>query len=463
MERAEIFSLRNWIPEGILVVFGLFFFVREFGTFPAAWTDDSLFMIVAREIAQGNGYALPILEHSWKYPYILAVGPTVILPSAISMMIFGESIASARLPMMLYLMGTSVSLYVFSYRIAGKQQARFATALLLSLSAFVNTGKTVMGEVPGIFFLLLALVFFTKPERKLWNTVICGFAIGLSVITKISSALIYPALGCAFLYALHKRYRMYGNAILIIGACSLIPIVLLSPLLGVLDPGFFVELNLYTTGMGQNILPKYFFLSNPEILLRIPFVAYAALLSLGIAGMTTHWKKDRNILLIIIIGIFVLESTLYFLSRSGWYRHLLAAHILLLPYVPDGSRSIFGKRGSIVLLSAIIAAQGWWQLTYKGSSRSTAAAETAQYVEEHLQDTDVIIQIAPVYVRLEKNPRWLFLTNPILTSRLPKELVTFTERQRCSALLRGWEEGDENKRTIAGKYVLIPPQRDECQ
>lgn len=131
--------LRSWLPEAFLALIALFFFVRELGTFPAAWGDDSLFMIVAREFAEGRGYMLPLLQQEWHYPYILGIGPTLILPVALTIKLLGFSVAAARIPMVIYLIGTCLCFYFFTRRIAGKPAAFWATLLLITLSAFVNT------------------------------------------------------------------------------------------------------------------------------------------------------------------------------------------------------------------------------------------------------------------------------------------------------------------------------------
>ena len=48
------------LPEAILLVLAGYFTFRDLGTFPAAWEDDSIFMLTARMLADGKGY----LHHS---------------------------------------------------------------------------------------------------------------------------------------------------------------------------------------------------------------------------------------------------------------------------------------------------------------------------------------------------------------------------------------------------------------
>ncbi|PIR50204.1 hypothetical protein COU79_00700 [Candidatus Peregrinibacteria bacterium CG10_big_fil_rev_8_21_14_0_10_54_7] len=455
------FAPLHWLPELLLLLLGGYFCLRELGTFPAAWTDDSLFMIVARQVADGRGYTLPLLDHEWAYPYILAVGPTLILPVALSIKLLGFSIEAARIPMVLYIAATAVTFYLLVYRMSDRNRnvARWSTALLLSLSAFINTGKPVMGEVPGFFFLLLGLLLLTK-EKRSWKTDLgIGLCFGLSVLTKLTYGLLYPALGFAWIVALCRRDWKELFSLTGIGIVAVL----------VFLPWRFLEMS-SSTGLSRDFAFMFgsddgtgfqILNGNMGLLLRPQYLYYAAMLLLGSFGL---WFKTRKISWSVwtIITSLIMMITLYFLSSFGWYRHLLPAHLLLIPFVVIAVSSTLPKKIAVALLLFFILVQGYWQWDYRGSSRSTAAAEAAEYIEEHLQSRNLIIQVAPVYVRLEQNPNWYFLTNPILTSRLPKELVTFSGEHRCTGLLRGWEEGDKNRYTIAGKYVLIPPPKNEC-
>ena len=182
------------LPEAILLVLAGYFTFRELGTFPAAWEDDSIFMLTARMLADGKGYALPILEHIWHYPYVLGIGPTVVVPSSIFVKLFGFSVTVARIPAALYLLGSFFLMYRFTRTYIGRASAWFATALMITLSALVNTGKIVMGEVPGLFFFFTGMLAWQKAmTSKKWS-VITGLLLGLSVVSKITLGIVFPAL-----------------------------------------------------------------------------------------------------------------------------------------------------------------------------------------------------------------------------------------------------------------------------
>lgn len=450
--------LRSSLPEVGLLLLGAFFCFRELGTFPAAWTDDSLFMIVAKQIAEGKGYTLPLLRNIWPYPYILAVGPPLLFPVALAIKLAGFSVAVARIPMVLYIGFSAMTAYVFTQKISDRNTARWSVALLLSLSTFINTGKTVMGEVPGFFFLLLGLLLLSDTKRTWQKDIGIGLLLGLAVLTKLTYGLIYPALGLAWLAAALHKDRKEVLSLTRIGLVAV----------AVYAPWRLLEMSSFT-GLSKD----FAFLLNAEegggfqilhgnlgLLLRAQYLYYGLMLLLGGTGLW-HIRRTLSRSLFIILCAVIVLCTLYFLSSFGWYRHLLPAHLLLTPFVAIGVLWILPKKAAVALLLFFVLGQGYWQWDHRGSSRSPAAAEGAAYVQEHLQDTKLIIQIAPIFVRLPRNPNWLFLTNPTLTSRLPSELVTLTEEQKCYSWIRGRQPEDpEDLQVIGRKYVLAPPAED---
>lgn len=445
-----------------LIGMALFFFTRELGTFPAAWADDSLFMIVARSLAEGKGYALPLLDRAWAYPYILGVGPTLLLPVVLAIKLFGFSVAIARLPMIDFLCATTLCTYLFTNHIAGRNAARWASALLISLSTFVNTGKPVLGEVPGFFFLLLGLLTLQrKPTGFLWGS-LAGICFGLAVLTKITYGLLYPAIGMAVvLCALRRDWKDFFH-LAIVGFFAVI-IYLPWRILELLSqPGLFRDF-LFLWGENEEHAagPFSFLLSHPTTLLRIPFLAFAIILTSGSIGfwcLRSRLTRSCDVLTVGLITLF----TLYFLSSFGWYRHLLPAHLLLLPFVPIGMQTILKRPLAEIALMSIVAFQGIWQLDHRGASYNTEAMNVAKAIVQDFSERPLIIQQAEIFVRLPEHTHWLFLTNPLITQRLPAPLGLLSPAQRCLPVLRklngeDLQEFGKRAQNIAGRYFVIAP------
>lgn len=455
------FQLRRWLPELGLTALTLFFVFRELGTFPTAWSDDSLFMIVAKNLATGHGYTLPVLHDTWRSPYILAVGPTLIGPVALSMKLFGMTVVAARLPMALFLLLTTIVTYAYTLQIADRFAARFSTLLLITLSAFVNTGKPVLGEIPGFFFLLLGLflLFRFPSSRRVFAT--AGLCFGLSVITKLPYGLTFIALGLTWiLLAIQRKW----HALLLVTICitaGLATFLLLGPFLGITDPGFLRELNQYAVAEGGSELLRVL-RANPTLLLRLPFLAFGCIAILGIAGLwSQHKKLPQHVWLttIFLITLFIL----YFMNNSGWYRHLLPAHLLLLPFVPIGAHHLFGQRVAAVVLTLIALPQGLWQLDHRGSTRNNESVFAAGVLVKNYADTTLVILHPELFVLLPENPHWLFLSEELQWRKYERfGNLSLTQEQHCLPLVQKLNDDQQKEfsgRTekISGRYHIIQP------
>jgi len=456
-----MFKLRlfRWFPEYLLSALFLFFALRELGTFPSAWTDDGLFMIVARMIAEGRGYVLPTLSSDWANPYILGVGPPLILPVALAVKLFGFSVAVARIPMIIYMAAGVVFSYLFVERTSGRNAARWTAALLITLSAFINTGKPMMGEIPAFAFVMAALLLHSQWRSK-WMPGTAGALLGLAVATKVTFGLVLPALGCVWLVALIRRKWDAVRTSTVCIVSALIVIAIMSYFLGALDAGYYREIQIFALGGGDPIFATI--RENPLALFRAAYGHFALILLLGMVGL---WKKGGDVSRserIFITALIILFS-LYFLSGPLWYRCLLPATLLLFLTAPVGAAHMLGKRSAIVLLSAMMLFQGWWQFDHRGSTKSTEAEEAAVVLEAQYQDRDIVLIPPEVYVRLEQNPRWLFLSTELETEeRRPAFLADEWEEKKCVARVRKLnakqqDELHERITELAGRYFIIDP------
>lgn len=444
----------TWAKVG-LIAMALFFACRELGTFPAAWEDDSIFMLVARMVAEGRGYVLPILGHDWQFPYVLGVGPTVILPSSFFMWLFGFSIEAARVSAGAYLLGSVVLMWSLTKKNIDETSAIVATALLISLSAYVNTGKIVMGEIPALFFLLAGLLVWNRP-------MISGVLLGLSAMTKLTFGIVYPALGVCIVIALLKRNWRDARKLLIQTVVALLPLLAWKAFEMGNDSAILAFI-LERIGGGHHP-PLRLLAENPNQLLRLPFLYFDTMLVFGALGM---WKTRHKMpaSLLPFCASFIGIVIVYFLSNEGWYRHILPAHVLLLPFVYAGMRSIASKTIVTLLCIFFVGSQGWWQFTHKGSSASTEAEEAARILHEQYADMKMIIRHSEIFVRYPGNPNWLFLPLPEITSYSPKQLTQKTEDMRCMPELWKKSTGEHaaygNRLTqVHKRFVLITPEAD---
>lgn len=462
-------TLLKWLPEAlILLAFG-YFALRRLGTFPAVWADDGLFMIVAKMVAQGKGYVLPILGYDWPRPYILSVGPTLILPVALAMKVGGFTAAVARLPMVGYLLATLVTSYLYVRHAFGLSAARWNAALLISFSAFINTGKPVLGEVPGFFFLLLGL-YLLRLRKGRWSMIGEGVCFGLAAVTKLPYALIFPTLGIAWIVVLvERRWSDVRRLTIVLGTAALV-FLAGGYWLGAFEPGYFREIWLFALGgKGQAATRLYEPIFNrPTEFLRIVYGHYVLVALLAAIG----WWEARALFrrtVHISLAMLALFFALYFLNGPGWYRNLLPSTLLLFLFLPHGARVVLGRRAGTLLLVLIVAIQGLWQYQYRGASPSTSGRDAARELMMQWQETAMIIKEPEVFFHLSNNPRWLFLSEEMKEeSRRPPGIQNKMEETKCLPLLRrvSREEFDSpppGAKQVSGRYFLFDPPSDCLQ
>jgi len=185
-----------WFFGALLVYFFVF---HNLTRYPAPWFDEGSHLHVPKTLVQYGVYADISSEGFRYYGPTIGVGPTVMLPVAAMLKLFGFGLLQARLVMALYL---AAAIYVF-YRlvdhISGKWVALIALALMLSSRSvlFLEYGRQLLGEVPGFFFLSLALyLWLSKWNENNWKRLsLIGLFFGLAMITKYQYLLfLAPAL-----------------------------------------------------------------------------------------------------------------------------------------------------------------------------------------------------------------------------------------------------------------------------
>jgi hypothetical protein len=147
--------------------------------YPTPWFDEGVHMHVPQTLVRYGVYADRSSDGFRYFGPTLGVGPTVMLPIAAVYRVFGIGLTQARVVMALYLL---LALYL-AYRLAktldGGWFAAAALALLVTSPAlaFLETGRQVLGEVPGFAFLVGGLLVWFADWRgsRLASTSLSGW------------------------------------------------------------------------------------------------------------------------------------------------------------------------------------------------------------------------------------------------------------------------------------------------
>jgi len=170
------------------VVCVLFLALYNLTEYPLTWFDEGSHLHVPKTLVRFGEYADYSSEGFRYYGPTIGVGPTVMLPIAGMFALFGIGLMQARLVIVFYLLAAIVAFYLLATQLGSRRLAWVAVALFVTsrgVSAF-EYGRQVLGEVPGLFFILSGLVvWFSAWERASWRRLmVVGALLGLAVVTK---------------------------------------------------------------------------------------------------------------------------------------------------------------------------------------------------------------------------------------------------------------------------------------
>lgn len=174
-----------WI-FGVLLVY--FFVFHNLTRYPEPWFDEGSHLHVPKTLVRFGEYADISSDGFRYYGPTIGVGPTVMLPIAAMFKVFGVGLLQARLVMALYLLAAVVTFYRLVQHMSNQWVGAIALALLVSSRSvlFLEYGRQLLGEIPGFFFLVLALhLWFSKWNENDWKRLsLIGLFFGLAMITK---------------------------------------------------------------------------------------------------------------------------------------------------------------------------------------------------------------------------------------------------------------------------------------
>ncbi|MBI4927719.1 MAG: glycosyltransferase family 39 protein, partial [Anaerolineae bacterium] len=155
-------------------------------------------------LALSGVYADSSSEGLRYYGPTVGIGPTIMLPVAAALKLGGVGLFQARMVIVLYLLAAALCFYVLAQRLGGSWFALAASALLLTSrgTGMLEYGRQVLGEVPGLFYLLAGLLaWYAAWEKPEWKRLsLAGLLLGLSLVTKNQFLIVLvPALGAAWL------------------------------------------------------------------------------------------------------------------------------------------------------------------------------------------------------------------------------------------------------------------------
>jgi len=193
------------MPLIILVVLLAFQAVRFALSNPLCCADDAAIANVAKSVAEGNGYALPIKFDGASGRFLfnpsISTGPTLVLPTAVAIAIFG---ADPRIP---GLTKAIISIALLCWILIGvarrvKYSDGIGYGVLLVVLLFLSTSGAnfvqwyaLIGELVAALLIILAVLLTTTSESEVRSVALGGFCLSLAILTKLLALLaLFPIL-----------------------------------------------------------------------------------------------------------------------------------------------------------------------------------------------------------------------------------------------------------------------------
>ena len=192
----------------VLFIAALFVFVTFAATYrltesPATWYDEGYLVQASKNLALYGQQQLQVAPGEFVSTASVSSGFTIFAPVALSFRLFGIGLLQARLVMVLYILAFCAAAYALIRSLFGQRSALWSLVALVGFAELYGNGKVVLGEVPGLFFLMLTLYFLHRLEKSAYTDMrlylLSGLAAGLCIVTKPIFILFLPAAALVYL------------------------------------------------------------------------------------------------------------------------------------------------------------------------------------------------------------------------------------------------------------------------
>lgn len=419
----------------ILVLIFLGVLALSFSTLitkPRLWIDEAKSIELARGFLKFGKLDIETAPREFTgFPELLqSTGYPVTVPLAVFFKLFGYGLAQARIYMLIWMVVALSTAFIVARRLFGDWPALGAVLLIATFASFHDSGRTVVGEIPGFVF-LLAGIYFWLIRGEYFGT---GLWWGLTVVVKPSVyTWIIPTIFLVFL--LEKKDFLKRVSAVAIGmlpaAFGWILLVLDEPFskLAWVSIGSFYKNPYGVIGATEQIFNNL--INAPYSTTLIYFGFWFVVLFLGRYRLE-DWKLKSLYNFALIYSFFAFA---YYLRSPGWLRYILVAELLILFLLPQALVVITKRRrlmASLVMLLALI--QLFHFFTGADIYYSDAAIRASDFLNEQFPDKSIgVLDSLNLAALIKSRQRFLVAEmaglpqlgiNPLLRKPLPEVIAS---------------------------------------
>jgi 4-amino-4-deoxy-L-arabinose transferase-like glycosyltransferase len=329
---------------------------------PAIWYDEGFYTQAAMNLADRGTQEIQLAPSAFVSTEYVTVGYPLIFPVSLSYKMFGVGVTQGRAVMVVFMTLFFIAAFFCIRGLFGASAGVWSALLLASFAMLYGNGKSVLGEVPGLFFLMLALCALVYCERTMFKDwrgyAWFGLAAGLCAATK--PIFILFIIACALVFALRfKQLHLKLWATVLGVAAFLAPLALWASMQ-------FAQTDSIASVLGAYANPyeitdwKITILHNAlRFCTESTPIYFAVLMVLWAVAL---WMR-RKIKLIssaeLAAFFFCLLIIANFLRLEGWYRYLFPGIAVALLFLPSSLGTILKKYplAPVILLSILFFGQ----------------------------------------------------------------------------------------------------------
>lgn len=365
---------------------------------PGIWFDEGLLTQTAMNLAERGEMGLQIAPGTYVSAWEVSTGFPLIAPVAASYKFFGAGVTEGRAVMVLFLVALTLASYALVRRLFGEWVALASLFVLASYPVLYGNGKNVLGEVPGLLYLVLTLLALVRLERERFERPTTFFAVGivagLCVATKPLFTLLLPAIPLTMLVCRTHRalfFRSHFWKGVAAAALGFLPVMGLWMFMQFGSEGVSSILQFYTDPYGDTTQGGLWLIGNNVLrfVTELSPLYTAIFFGAWSLGLLLRYRSKESIPFAEgVAWFFSLLVLVFFVTMTpGWYRYFFPATVMAILFAPynvwrvyeyvSASHAFVKRAWALpVLLVLLIGAQSYqlaansWVASYYGGTRT---------------------------------------------------------------------------------------------